>query len=556
MPNILGRGLRYFVEAVKYAAAPFTNPTLRRILFDYTRVPTGTVGEEADVGHYLRLAACNPAVFASITTIADRVSDTGVFLVKRKAGAEWVDVADHPLPGLLMRPNSLMSGSLLLSDTAWWYELLGNAYWFLVTDTPGRGPIREIWPLPADRVRPDPMTLRISAITGKPVIDYAYQLGSIITLPGENVVHFRTANPFDPWRGLSKLSPLQNNLTMDSAQLKWLGSYYDKGNAVPASIVSVPPTLDDADFDAVVRDIQDQFGGKRQTAVVRAGDLKVEVIQHSIADMQVVENRAKNAEEVRRVFKIPEGLNSAASGQSRLAAETALARDAIQPLLNYFAETLTLTALVLYGDGEGFKVEAENIIPQDVALDISEYQAYAPDRTINENRKKQDLPPLTLKGDLAAFQALVDEVPQQLITVLAPLLVQKAGGGAMGGLPGGLGTPAPALSAHAQLLQMLTGGQAAQQPAWNVVQPQALPGPTGPQGPDTGDATPGYRVSGLPVAVDPIQQLLGAKAALSAPEQDAALYAALNQYIIRPDATAAPLVAALLFHFQGERHAL
>jgi len=541
-PNILARGLRYVADAFKYATIPFINPLLRKILLDYTHVAGGSVGEEGDVAFYLRLAATNPAVFSAVTTIADRVTDTSLFEIKHRQGNEWTKVDDHPLPALLRRPNSLMSGSLLLSDCAWWYELLGNAYWFVVTDSPGRGPIREIWPLPADRVRPDPQTLRISPITGKPILDYNYQLGSIITLPGENVVHFRTANPFDPWRGLSKLSPLQANMRMDFAQLEWLGSYYGKGNAVPASIVSVPPTLSDPDFEAVVQDIQEQFGGKRQTAITRAGDIKVEVIQHSIADMQVVQHREKNAEEVRRVFKVPEGLNSAVSGQSRLAAETALARDAIQPLLNYMAETMTLVLLPFYGETGDIKVEAKSVIPQDIAMEIAAYKAYAPDRPLNENRKKQELPPIRLTGKLAEFQQLLDEVPQGLLPVLSPILMPKA---PAPGLGGPAAAPPGIAPAHAQLFGAMTGGAPPpDQGGWSIAQPARLPGPSG------ADETPGARLTGLPVALDPVQQMIG-KSAFTPGERDAALYKILNQYVKQADAEPQPLLTALLYTLQN-----
>jgi HK97 family phage portal protein len=412
-----------------------------------------------------------------------------------------------------------------LEDAAWWYKLIGNGYWFLVTDAPGVGPIREIWPLPADRVAPDPTTLRISPITYQPVIDYQYSMGSLIKLPGENVIHFRTANPFDPWRGLSPLSALRDNMRTSNAIMRWLGSFYDKGNAVPASVISLPPLINDEDFETIKQDIYEQFGGKRQTAVTRAGDLKVEVIGQSSTDMQVVEHQKFNKQEVREVYRIPEGLTAATSGQSRLAAETALARDAIQPLLDYFAETFTLFAMRFYEEGKRntLRVKAKSVIPQDRALEISEYKSYGADRTINEGRQKQGLPPLKLTGKLAEFQQLLDEVPATLIQTLAPILT--GGGKTAGGLGGAL----PPQLAGGQPLQVRGSQPNAQLPDLQQ---------TGQNGEDS---DPGYRVSGLPTAIDPIQEMLGtgksALAALSNPERDAMLYALFNQGAKRADLT-------------------
>lgn len=530
--NVLGQVMRYVTDAVAYASQSFKgiNPMLRRVLFDSTRMSGSGSGEEGDIQYYLRLAATNPAVLSSITTIADRVNDSDLFKVQsRVPNQDWTDIKEHDFNTLLRNPNSIMSGSLLLSDTAWWYKLLGNAYWFLVTDAPGQGRIHEIWPLPADRVRPDPTTMRISPITGKPILDYEYTLGSLIKLNGENVVHFRTANPFDPWRGLSALSALQGTLKTDNSQAGWLSSYYGKGNAVPASVISLPPNISDEDFEAVRKDIEEQFGGKRQTAVTRSGDFKIEVIQHSIADMQVIDHRKHNAQEIRSVFKIPEGLNSATSGQSRLAAETALARDVVQPLLNYFAETFSLFVMRYYdNDASEIRCVAEDVVPQDVALKISEYTAYAADRTLNENRKEQGLPPILFQGELAHLQALLDQIPQSMIPVISPLLVKPAEGGpaAPAALPG-------------------------PQQNFRVIDGQATPPqrqlPMSPVN-KLNENQPGYRVSGLPAQVDPLQAMLGKSMAPA--ETDAMMFSLLNQFLKGTDATPEQLqlmTSALLF---------
>ena len=527
MANRLGKAFRYVAEAYQYAASSIKslNPMLRRVLFDATR--TGSRGgDQGDVDFYLRLAATNPAVFGALTTIADRISDSELFIIQEKQGSEWIDLVEHPFSVVLRHPNSIMSGSLLLSDTAWWYKLLGNAYWFLVTDTPGYGPIREIWPLPADRVYPDPISMRISPVTGKPILDYNYTLGGMITLPGENIVHFRTANPFDAWRGLSPLSALQGNLKTDQAQVSWMGSYYGKGNAVPASVISLPANINDEDFEAVKQDIEEQFGGKRQTAVVRSGDFKVEVIQHSIADMQVIDHRKYSKQEVREVFKIPEGLTGATSGQSRLAAETALARDAIQPLINYFAETISRFALPLYDrDSDHLRCHPKNVIPQDIVLEISKYKTYGVDRTINENRHEQGLKAILLPAELAMFQVLYDYVPQGMIPTIAPVIVQKvAPPPAPAALPGtALVKPSNPMD---DLIAHLSGGG-----QWQVSPPPQIGDNQNSQA-----SMPGSRISGLPNAIDPIQQMLGNKAAdgnkpLSDAEQDAMLFSMLNTYV-------------------------
>lgn len=391
-----------------------------------------------DLEHYMRLAVTNPHVFTAVTTIADRVADWGNFKLQGKRDHEWIDVPDHPLLTLLNDPNDLMTGSFLLGDVPWTEPLQGNTYWFIVSEYPGAGKPTELWPLPVFRIRPRPDLLRLSAVTGKLVMDYEYMLDQSILLPGENVIHFRTNNPFSMWMGLSKLTALQMNLEDTYAEAHWLGTHFGEDNAIPAAIISLPPELDDDQFKVIEGDIREQFGGRRRTAITRAGSMEVEVIQHSIADMRVLEHMQYSASEVRRVFKIPEGLNEASSGQSRLAAEQALARDAIQPLCNHIADVLTHKLLPFYTYGkQQYRLVADDLVPADRALEVSEYATYSAARTLNENREELGLKPLKLTGKLAALQVLLDQVPLHYAEHLLPLLT----GGAAGGLPGLPGQP-------------------------------------------------------------------------------------------------------------------
>lgn len=416
-PNRLGRFLRYFTEAVRFASAGksagagrrfASNPLLSNILADNSRQAGA---ESSNLDYFARLGVTNPFYFYALKVISDRVANVGQFAVEQKDDDAWKKMEGHEFLDRLAAPNSIMTGALLLGLIAEWMNTTGNAYLFLVTETPGVGPIQEIWPLPAWNVQPEPMTLRVSPFTGKPIIDYRYTLSSPVLLPGENIVHIRTPNLFDFWRGMAPLSALQAILSMDSAETAWLASYFGENNAVPTAIISVPPDLGEPEFDMVKRDILEQFGAQRRSAVTRAGDLKVETIQHTIQEMRVLEGMEFNQKAIYQVLRVPVGLADSSSGQSRLAADMALMRDAIQPMLNNIAAWLTLKAMPFYGDN--LRCVAENVIPQDAAVETVEYAAYSPDRTLQENREKLKLPPLKLSGELAQYQPLFDEVPQR-----------------------------------------------------------------------------------------------------------------------------------------------
>lgn len=415
--NRLGRVLRYMTDAWRYAvdSGDAVKAGGQRMFADVItemgRLGAYGAGDVVDTEAAYTLAVTAYAVYSAIKLVADRTADRRAgFEVKQRVGPDLEDLGNHGFERLLARPNTLMSGSFLKRYTTWWYWLRGNAYVFIASPAPGVGEPSELWPLVADQVtpRPDLMHQGRGVFRGQLVIDYEYQInGRIEFLPGENVVHFRTPNPFDYWVGLSPLTAALTPVQTDAAQARWVRDFFATKNAVPAAIMSVPAETGDEEFNEIRRTLREQFEKGQRTLITRAGDLSVAVIQQTIEQMQVMAGREFNAKAVDRIFGIPEGLvTGGLSGDSRLAAEIALARNTVQPLLDYFAEEWSANIGPFYG--ADVVIEAPNIVPQDRALEAEEYRIYSLDRTINENRATRGLTPSTHNWA---------EVPVRLLTI-------------------------------------------------------------------------------------------------------------------------------------------
>lgn len=497
--------MRYLYRSLDYARGgkerKSSNPMLLQIVSAASR--SGSNQDQSNLEYYLRLAVTSPHFYAAAQTVADRVSEAADWVVEEQVGDHWEKIDNHEFLALLDRPNPIMTSGLLMNDTAWSMQVTGNAYWFLVTDSPGRGPIREIWPLPSLKTAPDPSTLRISPITGQLVIDYKYSLGTDVTLPGENVLHIRASNMLDFWRGMSPLSALARTLEMDYNETNWLAGYFGEGNAVPTAIISVPPDLPDEEFDMVKRDIVEQFGQQRRSAITRAGDMSVETIQHTVDDMKILDGLGYNAEAIRAVLRVPSGLRDTSSGQSRLAAEAALLRDAVLPMLRNVAQWMTLRIMPFYQYDAPLRVTVLTEVPQDESIEISKYEAYGQDRTVNEQREQQKLEPLELSGDLKALQPLLDEVPLRLLELAFQYIAgqQQA---AMGGMAGPGGAPG-GQQMHPMIAAMM--GQPMPQP-----QPGAPGMAAAPRSGPTNGAAPGPRISGLQTPQQQMAALTGGAA--------------------------------------------
>ncbi len=432
MANRLGRALAYVVDAVRYALTD--NSKARGLAFSDTlgtmaRVSQYQFEDSAKSESALRLAIVSAWVYSDIRLIADRASSKGALPeVFRVVDEETEEIKDHPFERLLVKPNSLMTGSYLYRYLVWWYELLGNAYVFIGTPSVGRGEPMELWPLPANQVRPKLDSLHASRLTGKPIIDYEQLVGGEWrVLPGENVVHFRTPNPMDYWQGLAPISAANLGLQIDYSQSSWLRDFFREDNAIPTAIASLPPTTSKIDFETTVTRIREQLEEGMRILFTRSGDLTLQTITQTLEQMQIVQARVFNREEIDRVYGVPQGLVSGGlSGDSRIAAEITFARNTVQPLIDYFAAEWTAKIGPYYGDD--IVVEAPNVIPQDRALEVQEYNVYSRDRTINENRQELSL---------ARIEMPEADIPVRLLPfLLGPAGAMREAGGGLGSFGG------------------------------------------------------------------------------------------------------------------------
>lgn len=429
MPNQLGSVLRYFVDAWRdatYKATPRPRALDGGMLYGEMVSQESTRTPDNPEDKY-RLAMTSAWVQSNLRIRSDALSATDARpMVKQRSATGDTNERNHPFELLLDKPNSLMSGSFMLRYISQWYDLRGNAYLFLVTPQPGKGDIREILPLPANMVAPQPHTLRdgVGVFKGKQVIDYLQLInGQYEWLPGENIVHFRTPNMFDYWEGLSPLAAALVATEMDAAQAEWVRDFFKKENAVPSAVIALSETIGEDEFDRLVMRLRQQMEDGQKRLFTRSGDLSVQMITQTLEQMQIIDSRKFNRDEIDRVYGT-EGLFSGNnSGEARLAADITFRRYAIQPVIDYFAEQLSADVMPYYGDD--FLLEAPNTIPQDRALEVQEYTIYQSDRSINENRKERGLDPWQAPNGMSDL-ALFADIPTRLLPMAQALLTPTA----------------------------------------------------------------------------------------------------------------------------------
>jgi len=421
--NAFGKILGYFVkgwyDAIQ-AYAPRRESSANLLPYYDGGEPLGeeTISEE----NSRRLAMVSAWAWRDIQAIGNKVA-SALMQADITVGGETAE--DHAAVAVLREPNGFMSGKFMFEYLTMWYLLRGNAYAVIVSNGPGLG-IDEILPLPSASVRPIPDSARRTA-DGQLVVDYLYAGPTeVVRIPGEYMFHFRTPNPEDYWQGLSPLVAALNGMRIDYSQAQWVRSFFSDDNAVPANIVSLPPTITEPAYEAIKQQIRREFGGRRRTAVVRAGEISVQLVQQTLEQMQILQSREFSRDEIDRAFGVPKGLfDGALSGDSRREAVSAFLRDTVQPIADHFAYGLTARLRLFYGDD--LRVEVPDVGPQDRMLAVQEYRTYSQDRTINENREELGLPPIN--------HPLAD-VPVRILGILAKQSPQSLA-------PGFAGVPNP-----------------------------------------------------------------------------------------------------------------
>ena len=213
-------------------------------------------------------------------------------------------IPDGPWYRLFLRPNLHMSGEQLWEATATYLQLGGACYWILQ----GAGeeisedevPL-QLWPVPQSCVTPelDPQQ--------RELIGYRINVGAeTLQLPPHAVVAIRYFNPNDPWRGLSPLSAAMAGFRQDAKASSLNESYFDNG-ADPGGILSSSQSITKDQRKELRQAWEDRHRGadKSHRVAVLGSGLDYKQLSISHRDMQFLEQRRWNREEIAMCFGVP-----------------------------------------------------------------------------------------------------------------------------------------------------------------------------------------------------------------------------------------------------------
>ena len=240
--------------------------------------------------------AKNPVVYRCIRMISEAASSMP-FSVRENR----VELNEHPLLGLLSKPNSRQSGPKFMECLYGHLLISGNAY---LTKIEVADHVRELHILDPCKMRP------ILDEKGWPKY-YEYQTGSqIARYELDDILHMALFNPSDDINGLSPLSSAHMALDIHNSASSWNKALLDNSARPSGALVyasSAGENLTDEQFNRLKGELEEGYTGatKAGRPMVLEGGLDWKAMGYSPRDMDFLQAKNGAAREIALAFGVP-----------------------------------------------------------------------------------------------------------------------------------------------------------------------------------------------------------------------------------------------------------
>lgn len=331
----------------------------------------------------------NSWVFICVTTIAQRVATIAIKLFKEDKDGNIEQVFKHPSLELIKKANPFMSQYDVFERLQSNIELRGNEYWYL-----GNGKVPSIiLPLQPGYVTPIPDQYEYVKI-------YRYKIDGAepIDIPAANILHFKQFNPDSDLLGFATLDAARIAADTDTFTKSYNKNYF-KNNARPDIILKYPETLSPEQEQRLIDSWLQNHGGpeKQFRTAVASGGLEISALQQTQKDMEFLQGRTFNRDEIMATFRVPlsvVGITGVSSRAEADAVNASFMENTIVPKMTRIINTLNEFYLPLFPDAEGMYFDFENPVKSDRDLELRSYDMGIKGGwlSINDVRREEDYP--------------------------------------------------------------------------------------------------------------------------------------------------------------------
>lgn len=335
-------------------------------------------------------------IFTCIDAIATAVSEVpfGLF---RKKGGDWEEVLEHPFLDLLKKPNQLQTATDFIYLMSTNIDTNGQAFIYPIKTGLSSKRIVEMQLLNPNGIS----TLTNKKVPFVEVLGYRYvKDGLSYTFDKDELINVIRPNPFSQSTGISTIQMARFDGTNELNAIQMNNAFYDNG-ATPSGILETEQALDPATFQKLKAKIKSQYEGKNNAfrMMFLTHGLSYKAVSPTQRDMQYVEQRKLNRDQILTIFKVPKSIVAVSDSVNRATAEAenlAFQKVVVKPRLELIFDKLNLFLLPLFGlNPNEYELRFQNPVGDDKEFILKEKVASVNTwRTVNEVRQDEGLEPV------------------------------------------------------------------------------------------------------------------------------------------------------------------
>ncbi len=242
-------------------------------------------------------------VHGAVESVALNISQTPLAW-KNSRDKKAADRQSNQWSTLFEKPNPDMGLQQLMEATVTYLLLFGECMWVLDRDEATAVP-REIQPF--DGRLFEPVKNKAEKLTGWKT-ETINASGDRVETPFAKweVCHFKLFNPYDPIRGLAPIEAAQLGIDQDQLASEYNKAFFSN-SALPGGVIEIEEDLTDEQFNRMLTQFREHHQGvnKAHTLALLEGGAKYKQLSVSQKDMEFLNQKQWNRDEVLACFKVP-----------------------------------------------------------------------------------------------------------------------------------------------------------------------------------------------------------------------------------------------------------
>lgn len=330
-------------------------------------------------------------LYACVNVIAQSVAKVDWHLYST-AGEERTEILKHPLLDVINAPNPFQSRYQFMYLGTMYKLLVGEEFW----------QINFAGQLPAEMWLAPPAFMSVIPHATEYISHYEYKRSGMdkpIPFTVDEIIHIKTPNPYNEYRGLSPAQALTVDLSTEVYARKFQEKLFHN-DATPGFVLEYPaenmPTSDIRK--ELMTEWDDRFKGvnnARRTAFLWGA--KANILTLSNSDMQYEALRKFNRDSILGAYHVPRSILGITEDVNRANAEAAnysFAQYCILPELCELRESINREFVSFFGDN--LMLDFDNPVPEDKVVQINNAVALYKNgiAKLNEARTMVELDPV------------------------------------------------------------------------------------------------------------------------------------------------------------------